>query len=237
MKIAICEDNQAEADWLKKVIADWAAKNRDMVQISWYSDTKQFLFAYEETCFDVLFLDIQMPGENGISLARRLRAVNDAVPIVFVTGLDEYILEGYEVEAVHYLMKPVKEGKVRECLERIAKRVKEQEPYVVLDTSDGVFKVLQKDIIKIEIFGRECTYTTVDKEYTVVQSLKEAKEMLASKYFVPCYRGILVNVQHIQAIEHSRVLLTDGREAPVSRRMYASLNQAFIDFFQKGTEL
>lgn len=237
MKIAICEDNQPEADWLKKVITDWAAKNQYGAEILWYSDTKQFLFAYEETCFDVLFLDIQMPGEDGISLARRLRARKDAVPIVFVTGLDEYISEGYEVEAVHYLIKPVKEEKVRECLERIAKRVEEQEPYVMLHTSDGVFKVLQKDILKIEIFGRQCTYSTFDREYTVVQSLKEAKETLASEYFVPCYRGVLVNVQHIQAIEHSRVVLTGGKEALVSRRMYASLNQAFIDFFQKGTRL
>ena len=87
MKIAVCEDNQAEADWLKKVIVEWAAFNRRDVQVSCYSATEHFLFDYEESCFDILFLDIQMPGEDGISLARKLRKKNDPIPIVFVTGL------------------------------------------------------------------------------------------------------------------------------------------------------
>ena len=151
MKIAVCEDNQAEADWLKKVIVEWAAFNRRDVQVSCYSATEHFFFFFEESCFDILFLDIQMPGEDGISLARKLRKKNDPIPIVFVTGMDEYISEGYEVEAVHYLVKPVKEEKVKECLERIAGM-----PFMVLGTEDGVYKVLQKDIIQIEVFAGQC---------------------------------------------------------------------------------
>ncbi|RKI38801.1 DNA-binding response regulator [bacterium D16-51] len=233
MKIAVCEDNQAEADWLKKVIEKWAADNRMDVQVSCYSETGQFLFAYEESCFDMLFLDVQMPEEDGISLARRLRKKNDSIPIVFVTGMDEYISEGYEVEAVHYLVKPVKEEKVKECLERIAKKLAAGMPYVVLGTEDGVYKVLQKDIVKIEVFARQCFYTTTNGQYAVVQSLKQAQEGLEAGCFKECYRGVLVNLCHIEAVEHNRVLLTGGIEAPVSRRLYGKLNEAFIGYVRK----
>ena len=233
MKIALCEDNQAEADWLKRVIEDWAAEGSYDIQISWYSETKQFLFVYEEICFDMLFLDIQMPGENGISLARKLRGKNDAIPIVFVTGMDEYISEGYEVEAVHYLVKPVKEEKVKECLERVVKKMAVQEPFVVLNTEEGMARGLVKDIVKIEVFARQCVYTTQERKYTVIQTLKQAQQELETDDFAECYRGVLVNLRHVEAIEHSRVLLANGEEAPVSRRLYGKLNEAFIEYFHK----
>lgn len=233
MKIAICEDNRTEADWLKRVIEDWAAEGSYDIQISWYSETKQFLFVYEEICFDMLFLDIQMPGEDGISLARKLRDKKDAIPIVFVTGMDEYISEGYEVEAVHYLVKPVKAEKVKECLGRVAGKMAVQEPFVVLNTEEGMVRVREKDIVKIEVFARQCFYTTLEGKYAVVQTLKQAQAELEAGYFIECYRGVLVNLRHIEAIEHNRVLLVNGEEAPVSRRLYGKLNEAFIAYFHR----
>lgn len=233
MKIAICEDNQTEADWLRKVIEEWAAGSLYDMQVLWYSETKQFLFAYEENSFDMLFLDIQMPGESGILLARKLRDKNDAIPIVFVTGIEEYISEGYEVEAVHYLIKPVNAEKVKECLERVAKKLALQEPYVVLHTEERIVKVMEKDIVKIEVFARQCFYTTQEGKYKVIQTLKQAQEGLETGGFIECYRGVLVNLRHVEAIEHSRVLLTGGNEAPVSRRLHGKLNEAFIEYFHK----
>lgn len=233
MKIAICEDNEEEADWLKRVIEAWAMQRKNNVQISLFPTTEAFLFCYEEETFDVLFLDIQMPGEDGISLAQRLRGRKDAIPIIFVTGLDEYISVGYEVEAVHYLIKPVKVDKVRECLERVCQRLMVAEPYLVLHIEEGIKKVFLKDIIKIEVFSRQCVYTTLVGEYAVMQSLKEAERELDSDKFVLCYRGVLVNLQHIEAIDHNKVELVGGITAPVSRRMYGELNQRFIAFFRR----
>ena len=146
----------------------------------------------------------------------------------FEEDMDEYISEGSEVEAGHYLVKPVKEEKVKECLERIAGM-----PFMVLGTEDGVYKVLQKDIIKIEVFAGQCFYTTTHGKYAVVQSLKQAQKDLGLGCFVECHRGVLVNLCHIEAVEHNRVLLTGGLEAPVSRRLYGKVNEAFIGYFRK----
>lgn len=232
MKVAICEDNQTEAEGVKRIIKNWALKDNRAVDIMVYESAESFLFDYEEKVFDALFLDIQMPGLDGISLAKRLRSQNDNVPIVFVTGIDDFISEGYDVEAVHYLLKPVREDKVFGCLERICEKLRQEEPFVLLSSDSGVAKILQKEILKVEIFSHQCVYTTVKTEYSVSQSLKEAKEKLSDD-FVLCHRGILVNLQHIEAIQNNKVFLSNGSEVPVSRRMYGELNQAFICFMMR----
>lgn len=231
MKIAICEDNPVEAEEIERIVKNWALESKTDLSVVWYPTAEAFWFSYEDQVFDALFLDIQMPGEDGISLAKRLREQGDRIPIVFVTGIDDFISEGYDVEAVHYLLKPVREKKVAECLERICQ--KQTEFFVLLSTEDGVVKVSQRDILKIEVFGHHCVYTTVDGTYKVTQSLKEARKNLLPDRFVLCYRGILVNLQNIESINHSQVNLTGGIQAPVSRRMYGEINQAFIRFFQQ----
>ena len=87
------------------------------------------------------------------------------MPIIFVTGEREYILEGYEVEALHYLIKPVQEKKIFECLERVYRNAAQQEAYVILTGDMGVVKVLQKDIYYIEVFGHDMKYVTRQGEF------------------------------------------------------------------------
>ena len=95
-----------------------------------------------------------------------------------------------------------------------------------------MIKVRQRDIVKIEVFGRECIYTTTGGSYRTAQSMKEAQEGLSRECFVPCHRGILVNLQRVESISHDQVVLADGVTAPVSRRMYGKINEAFIRFFR-----
>lgn len=234
MKIAICEDHMEEALWLKNIIEEWAVNSYMDMAVNIYENTSSFLFSKEDVIYDALFLDIQMPGEDGITLAKKLRAEGNDIPIVFATGIDTYISQGYEVEAVHYLLKPVNKEKVWECLERICIRLRQSAgDYLILDTEDGIVKLSQSDIFKIEVFGRKCVYTLRERKYTVSGSFKEAASKVNSSYFVQCYRGILVNVYHIESIGHDKIYLDGNIEVPVSRRMYADVNKAFISFFRK----
>ena len=126
MRAAVCEDVLEEAQWLSDMIYKWYADKGIEGEVSIFEDAARFLFAREDYSFDVLFLDIRMPGENGVSL----------------TGEREYILEGYEVEALHYLIKPVQEKKIFECLERVYRNAAQQEAHVILTGDMGVVKVL-----------------------------------------------------------------------------------------------
>lgn len=235
MNIAICEDHKEEALWLKKQIEYWSLQKGHKTNTTLFENAAQFWFHYEpDQSFDVLLLDVEMPGENGILLARKLRERHDDIPVIFVTGADEYISEGYDVQAVHYLLKPVNKDKLAECLNRVYEKMKDREPFVLLNTSSGTIKLLQKDILKIESFSGYCIYTALQGEYRVNISLKDALNALQKENFSYSHRGIVVNLQHVEAITHEQVILTGKNTALVSRRQYSSLNKAFIDFYNGG---
>ncbi len=231
MKIAVCEDQEEEAVWLCSTIQKWAADNKQPAEVFSFGDASSFLFSLEDNIYDALFLDIKMPGEDGVALAKRLRRMKDDVFIVFVTGEKEYIMEGYEVGAVNYLVKPVDKKKIYLCLDRIYEKADLQEPFIIIDTGEKTVKLLQKEIYKIEVFAHKLSYTTAKGEFEVYSSLKD-------NYFTTCHRGVLVNIMHIISIGRNSLLIADDKtgfqmEVPVSRRLYNKVNEEFIQFYKQ----
>ena len=112
-KIAICDDSSADAVYVSGFVEAWAKERGYAVQLQKFSSAEQFLFHYaEDKQYDILLLDVEMGEMDGVSLAKRVRQENETMQIVFITGYSDYISEGYEVAALHYLMKPVKGEKL-----------------------------------------------------------------------------------------------------------------------------
>lgn len=241
MTIAVCEDYKEEAEWLCETIRQWAVEKNLLVDIVSFENASSFLFALEDNVYDALFLDIKMPGEDGVALAKRLRGAGNNIPITFVTGEKEYIIEGYEVEAINYLIKPVAKNKVFECLDRIYDKVAYQEPYIILETEDTKVKLSYRDIYKVEVYAHDVVYTTKKGEYKVHSSLKEVQEELKEDCFITCYRGVLVNLRYVDSIGKGSLVLADDKtgfrmEVLVSRRLYSKVNDAFIQYYKKQGE-
>ncbi|MDE7298574.1 MAG: response regulator, partial [Lachnospiraceae bacterium] len=128
LKIAVVEDERVHAAVLIRFLKAWLQEKNIAFCIREFPDAAAFLFEWEQNqAWNALFLDIQMPGLNGMELAKKIRQENRRIAIVFVTGITDYLLEGYEVEALHYLMKPVDTDKISSCMERIYTRYCEQE--------------------------------------------------------------------------------------------------------------
>lgn len=238
MKIAVCEDNKEELDWLCQTIHGWCLENKVSAEIIPFADAASFSFLLSDVVFDALFLDIKMPGEDGLALAKRLRKEAYDMSIVFVTGEKEYMMEGYEVEAVNYLLKPVEVDKVFQCLERIYQKYHKQEPFVVLKTGETTVKLLQREIYMVEVFGHTLVYTTEKGTFEVISSMKEAKQELQENLFVICHRGVLINLMYVESIGKNSLILSDDKkdfekEVPVSRRLYGDVNEAFISLYRK----
>lgn len=239
MNIAVCEDQKEEADWLCDMIRRWSLQNKIDTEITAYEDAASFSFALEDHFFDALFLDIKMPGEDGVTLAKRLRQQAYDMSIVFVTGEKEYIMEGYEVEAINYLLKPIEQKKIYHCLDRIYEKSQQQEPFLLLQTEDNTtVKLLQRDIYMIEVFSHKLEYTTARGNFQTLSSMKEIQGRLIPDWFVSCHRGILINLLHVDTIEKKHLILAEEknnfyRKVPVSRRLYPSVNEAFIHFYKQ----
>ena len=118
-KIAICDDESAQAALLEGYVTQWAAQRGETVKLCLFPSAEAFLFAWEEEKdWAVLLLDIQMGGLSGMELAKKLRKADSSLPIIFITGVPDYVEEGYEVEALHYLLKPVRPEKLFSSLDR-----------------------------------------------------------------------------------------------------------------------
>lgn len=135
-RAAVCDDSAADADYVRGIVAHWAEQRGVALECRAFSSAEQFLFCYEEDKnFDLLLLDVEMPGADGVTLAKTVRQENEAVQIVFITGYSDYIAEGYDVAALHYLMKPVRPEKLCAVLDRAWEKHRRNERCLNLERS------------------------------------------------------------------------------------------------------
>lgn len=126
--IAICDDSAADREWIASLTQVWAEQTDAAVRLAEFTSAENFLFrAQDEDPFDILLLDIEMGAMDGVTLAKKIRQNNDTIQIVFITGYSDYIAEGYEVSALHYLMKPVKPEKLFSVLNRAVEKLRKNE--------------------------------------------------------------------------------------------------------------
>lgn len=231
-KIAVCDDNPADADYVADIIRRWAQARAVLMEIERFPSAEAFWFQYEENrCYDILFLDIEMEpeGMNGIELAAKLRKNDGSIQLVFVTGYMEYIADGYDVEALHYLLKPVTEEKLGSVLARALERVKAREKELFLQTTDGSVRVLSSEIRYLEV---QRNYVTIHaaEEYTVKRTLGDLEKELDESFF-RTGRSFIVNLRFVRKITKTQVFLKDGAQVPLSRGLYEGINRAMIQYF------
>lgn len=232
LNIAICDDELIEIEYLTSLVQEWAKANKTSVNISGFVSAEAFLFKYEEDkSFDILLLDIQMKAMDGIELAEKIRETNNSVQIVFITGFSDYISKGYDVSALHYLIKPVEKEKLSEVLSKACDNLKKEEKFILLSVDNESFKINLKDIIYIEAFGHSSCVACENKEYNTKLSISDISKILDNS-FVQCHRSYIANLQHISRITKTDAVFDNGKSVPVSRRMYNDVNKSFINFYR-----
>ena len=231
-KIAICDDEAAQRIHLVKIVKEWARQGRYLIEIKEYPGAKAFLFDYaEEKDFDILLLDIEMDGMDGVSLAKALRQDNEALHIVFITGYPDYIVEGYEVAALHYLMKPVKKEKLAEVLDRAVQISKRMPPSLLVSTDRETLRVLYDDIYYVESQGHYMSVYTAKEEYRLRMTVSEMLEKLGEGFY-RCSRSYIVGLLHVSRITRSEVILENHVSLPLGRGQYNEMTQKLISYLR-----
>ena len=224
-KIAICDDSQADTEYLTTLVKEWA-KDRTAI-IKTFPSAEAFLFNYaEEKDFDILLLDIEMGKMDGVTMAKVIRQDNESVQIVFITGYSEYIADGYDVAALHYLIKPVKTEQLLSVLDRAAERLKKNEKELLLKTADETVVMPVREIRYLDV---QQNYVTVHgkTDVTVKRTLGEFEKELDERFF-RLGRSYIVNLTCVRRISKTEVILTDGSAIPLPRGQYDALNRAII---------
>lgn len=227
-KLAICDDSEADRQYVLSMVRRWAAEAGHSVQIDAFSSAESFLFHYAvERDYDILLLDIEMGAMDGVSMAKQLRRDNDTVQIVFITGYCDYISEGYEVAALHYLMKPVKEEKLFSVLDRAAEKLAKNEKVLTLESGGEMVRLPIYQIRYADVFGN---YVTIHAQTDVTVKMPLGKlEKILDERFYRVGRSAVVNLTQISRVTKTEIRLSDGTVLPLPRGAYDGVNRAIIN--------
>lgn len=227
-KIAICDDSAADTQFVLGMVKHWAAKTGHAVYTDTFTSAENFLFRYaEESNYDILLLDIEMGAMDGVTMAKKLRKDNDTVQIVFITGYSDYISEGYEVAALHYLMKPVREEKLFSVLDRAAEKLSKNEKVLNFEIGSEMIRVPIYQIRYAQVRGN---YVTIhaSADITVKMTLGELERLLDER-FHRIGRSAIINLTQISRVTKTEIKLSDGTAVPLPRGAYDGVNRAIIN--------
>ena len=226
-RVAIVDDSTTDAEFVLGILNSWAAQRQANIQAEVFPSSEAFLFQYaEDKDWDILLLDIEMGAMDGVTMAKRVRQDNEAVQIVFITGYSDYIAEGYEVAALHYLMKPVNQEKLLIVLDRAMEKRKQEERCLNLEAYGEMVRIPFYEIRYLDVHQN---YVTVHAkaDYTVKHTLGDFEKELDDR-FCRVGRGMILNLKYIQRVTKTEVRLSDGTVLPLPRGAYEPLNRAII---------
>jgi len=231
LNIAVVDDEKIIREQLKGLI--------EKQQAGFYTDvygTGEEMLATGKQ-YDVIFLDIQMAGMNGIETARMLRKQSEDAVLIFVTGVKDYVFEAFDVAAFHYLLKPIEENKFMEVFDRAVKEAKKrkergQEQFFV-KTKNRNITLKQRDILYVESRGRKAEIHTAGEVIEIYAAMAELESQLGGSFY-RCHRGYLVNMAHITEYGNNSISLSNGESIYMAKERYNEFVKEYMRYLRKG---
>lgn len=232
-RVALCEDETScslELEKICHVIFDQMAIE---YRIDLFDSSEAFVLAFSKggKRFDLMLLDIVMAEPNGMELARLIRQKDPDGAIIFVTSNRDYALLGYDVQALHYLMKPVD----KEVLERLILsdyKGRFQTNFYVFETGTQKLRVAVKDIISLETVGRKVAVTLPNGTVYYSGKLTELLNQLPKELFIRCHQAFALNIRNIRELNHHEAITVIGSILPISRTFTKDVQRAFIKYLR-----
>lgn len=208
LKIAMIEDEELYARELEAILKDCLTQP----EILWYASGELFL-RQNSAEFAGIFIDIELPGINGLAVARQLRENGYAGMIVFTTNYEQFVFDGYEVEAFRYLVKPLSKETVLPCAQRMERDAQAKALQFSFDRK--MHSIPYRELLYISSYGHYLTLHTKKQDFDWKFSLKELTPMLPEQ-FVRCHRSFVVNLDAIRKLDGKRLVLKNNEQIDVS---------------------
>ncbi len=230
--IAICDDEKEFVSDMRMLIERYAKEKQTEIRISEFESGLELMKQYDRT-LDLVFLDIQMDGMDGLKTAGQIRTLDEEVSIIFLTSLKQYALEGYKYRAVNYIVKPMKYIRLKVELDRWMEKQQRKNPCIVVSNDSGTFKVALNTLHYAETYKRNLLLHTEQGEVISYRSMKELETELKQYGFFRCHSGFLVNMGFVKQVEKLEVHLTSGETIYVSKPKKKEFMEAMAEYWGK----
>lgn len=231
VRIALCDDDENVRSTLANLAARFSRETGAPLNTYAFEDGESLLRS-NTADYDVLFLDIQMPGLDGMQTARRLRSFNRDIRLVFVTDYEQYAIEGYEVQAFRFLKKPIRYEQFFEIMSKTIEGIRQDRSRFSIKNRSGVHYVRSSHILYAETFRRHTLLHTAEEDIECSLSMSSLENELGTQFF-RCHTAYLVNLKHVQHVASAEILLANRERIPLSKHRRAAFLQAAMNYWGK----
>jgi Response regulator of the LytR/AlgR family len=232
MKIAICDDDAQDLQRIEGAVREFLLlKQNDSAVYTFTSGDSLLLFAEKHGSFDLVFLDILMPGGNGIEVAAEIRKKSDACRIIFLTSSPEFAVASYKVDAFYYLLKDSSINEIQTQLGRALAEINQDNSECLLIREKGkLTRVLIRTIEYLESINHTiCFHLSGGQTVSCLGTLGEYQDLLADKRFIRCHKSFIVNMGFVTSISGKDFVLEGNQMVPISRNIYQQVKDAYLD--------
>lgn len=232
--VAICDDSQNDRVQIQNFTRDYCIKEDYDIKINNFENGEALVryYAAGKASFDLIFLDIYMNGDNGISIAKKIRKYDAECKIIFTTTSAEHALKSFEASPLNYLVKPISKTVFDSAFEKAMKVIdKDKRNILPVKLGSNIQSIYYKDILFIESSAKILTIHTVNhKSLTFPSKLDDLEAQIGDIRFIRCHKSFLVNMNYILSVENNSFKLITNMEIPITQRNYASIRKRFYDF-------
>lgn len=232
ISVAIVDDEESCRREIENCINRFMQEHNEQAKIMTYNDAIDLMTDYDFS-YDIIFMDIDMKLSDGMKMSHKLREIDRKVCLIFETKLAKYAIEGYSVDALGYILKPVNYFNVALVLEKALDHITKNCSKINIVISERGKKVVcdSGDIIYIEVVGHALIFHTINGDYTDWGVLGDKEALLKQHYFIRVHRCYLVNLKYVSKVTENSVILKGGGTCILSRSKKKQLIQALSEYF------
>ncbi len=238
LNLIMVEDDKAAKERVEGYLEQFAKEKNVAYNLKWFQTAEDFLEGYDPSC-DIVFLDIDLPNMDGMECAKALRKTDSEVTLVFITELKQLAVEGYEVDAADFIVKPVSYLGFATKFERLLKKnFTTRHATITIKSEGSLVRLAMNEIYYVDISRHDMVYHTTHGDYMTKGSLKKEEEMLKENNFFRCIHYCMINLRYVALIKGYTVTMRVGhdgakKEIPIGRNQKAELVRALNNYLMK----